>query len=408
MYLENLRTNYPKLLSRLEEDGYSAAYIASIRGMIKTILTKSGIHGWGDYYDVRRHYEAACKSEGTLIKKRTIIGAIMEFDLNGKFPDRTGSALMSRGAYYRLLPEFRKLIDNYKLSEQERGIKESSVIVKSSNASSFFLRMQEAGALQLSDITEEMIVDIFLPPEGAARINNSQKNCIAGVIRANIPFDPHACRKMLNVMPMTRRKANNVQYLTDQEAKAVLLALDDMSNSLTLRDRAVGKLAYFTGMRSSDIAMLDMSSIDWNSDIISLKQQKTSVALQVPLRAVVGNAIFDYISRERPSVECSFLFLSKNKPYRRLTDLWHTSAIIMSEAGIRQEKGDRRGFHIFRHHMATKLMNNGVSQAVIANVTGHADPDSLESYLSANIAQLRECALSIEQFPVDEEVFFSA
>ena len=408
MCFENLRTNYPKLLLRLEDDGYSKVYISSMRGMIKTILTKSSIHGWNDYNDVRQYYEATCRSEYTLIKKRTIIGAIMEFDLNSKFPDRTCSTLMKRGAYYRLFPHFRKLIDNFKLSEQERGIKESSIIVKSSNASSFFLSMQEAGATQLGDITEEMITSLFLPSEGRVQINKSKRNYIVNVIHANISFDPHACRKVLTIIPKIRGRVPNVQYLTDQEKKAVLFTLDDMSNSLTLRDRAIGKLAYFTGIRSSDIAMLDMSSIDWNRDIIALNQQKTNVALQIPLRAVVGNAIFDYITRERPSVECSSLFITKNKPYRRMTDLWNTSAIIMSVAGIRQEKGDRKGFHIFRHNMVTELMNNGVSQAVIVNVTGHADPDSLESYLSTNILQLRECALSIEQFPVDEGVFFNA
>ena len=300
------------------------------------------------------------------------------------------------------------LIDHFKASEQKRGKKESSITVESSNASSFFLKMQEAGATRLGDITEEMIIAVFLSPEGGRRMNITQRKSVANVIRSNMPLDPHACQEVLNIMPVIKRPAKNIQYLTDKEALAVLTALDDMSNQLTLRDRAIGKLAYFTGVRSSDIAAMDLSSIDWRRDVILLKQQKTSAMLEIPLRAPVGNAIYDYLAKERPPTECPALFISKNKPYRRLSDLWHTSAEIHSAAGIRQAGGDRKGLHLFRHRIATDLMGSDVPQAVIADVLGHAAPDSLEPYLSADIARLRECALSIDRFPVGGEVFCNA
>jgi len=51
------------------------------------------------------------------------------------------------------------------------------------------------------------------------------------------------------------------QYLTPQETRAILDAMDDMSNALTLRDRATGKLAYYTGLRCCDIAAMDLTSI---------------------------------------------------------------------------------------------------------------------------------------------------
>jgi len=408
MRLENLRVNYPSLISRLEANGYSANFIARVRKMVETILSESCTMGWNDYYDVLRHYESGCRSRDDIIKKRTVIGAIMEFDLNGKFPDRKPSMLVKRGAYYKLFPEFRMLIDHFKSSEQKRGKKESSIVVESSNASSFFLKMQEAGAVRLGDITEEMMVAVFLSSEGGRRMNTSQRKYIINAIRSNIPLNPHDCRKVLDIMPKTKKVAKNIQYLNDKEKNAILLALDDMSNHLTLRDRAIGKLAYFTGVRSSDITAMDLSSIDWRRDVILLKQQKTSAALEIPLRAPVGNTIYDYLAKERPLTECPALFISKNKPYRRLTSLWHTSAEIHSAAGIRQAGGDRKGLHIFRHRIATDLMDIGVPQAVIADVLGHAAPDSLEPYLSADIARLRECALSIARFTVDGEVFCNA
>lgn len=402
MFLENLRVNYPKLISHMEADGYSDDFIARMQRMVGIILADSQTMGWKSYYDVFRYYETNLNSHDSIVKKHTVIGAIMEFDLNGKYPDRKHSRLTQKNAYTRLSPEFQMLIDRYITAARDNGKKESSIKMESSNASSFLLRIQETGITRLSDVTEEIVIPLFVPPMGKPQMNSTQRKCIANVIRANIPFDPYSCRKALAAIPSVRRKTKNVQYLNDREGQAILLALDDMRNSLTLRDRAIGKLAYFTGMRSSDMAALDLSSIDWNRDLIVIKQQKTGTPLDMPLRAPVGNAIFDYLVSERPPVKCPALFITKNKPYRRLCDIWNVSAVILTEAGIRQIKGDRKGFHIFRHHLTTTLLANDVSQAVITEALGHAAPESLESYLSADISHLKECALSIVRFPIEE------
>ena len=77
----------------------------------------------------------------------------------------------------------------------------------------------------------------------------------------------------------------------------------------------------------------------------------------------------------------------------------------MQLAGIRQEQGDRKGTHIFRHHLATSLLENGIPRPVISRTLGHTAPDSLEPYLRADFVHLKECAVSIEEFPVSEGVF---
>ncbi|KKM08520.1 hypothetical protein SY88_23420, partial [Clostridiales bacterium PH28_bin88] len=132
--------------------------------------------------------------------------------------------------------------------------------------------------------------------------------------------------------------------------------------------------------------------------------------LELALTATVGNAIYDYLTNERPPVDCSILFLTQQGPYRGMesSSIWRVAARIMEKAGIRQSKGDRRGFHIFRHHLATTLLGNGVPQTVISGVLGHAVPESMETYLSADLVHLKGCALSIARFPVSEGVFADA
>lgn len=214
----------------------------------------------------------------------------------------------------------------------------------------------------------------------------------------------------MSFIPATKEVRKNIQYLTPQEAQAVLDAMDDISNTLALRDRAIGKLAYYTGLRCCDIATMELASIDWERDLIRIRQQKTEEPLELPLTATVGNAIYDYITNERPPSDCPILFLTQIGPYRGMesASIWRVAARIMEEAGIRQSKGDRRGFHVFRHHLATTLLGNGVPQAVISGALGHAAPESVEAYISADLAHLKGCALSIARFPVPEGVFADA
>lgn len=77
----------------------------------------------------------------------------------------------------------------------------------------------------------------------------------------------------------------------------------------------------------------------------------------------------------------------------------------MAKAGIRLQAGDRKGSHIFRHHAVTTMLGKGVPMPVISKAMGHTAPDSLEPYFYADFPHLKSCALSIEKYPVREEVF---
>lgn len=84
--------------------------------------------------------------------------------------------------------------------------------------------------------------------------------------------------------------------------------------------------------------------------------------------------------------------------------MWMITSVIYKAAGVWQSGGERRGAHLFRYHLATHLAAQEISQPIISEVLGHEAPESLNYYLSADIVHLRECALSIEKFPVGEEV----
>ena len=408
MNVQNLRDNYPKLISYMETNGYSKIYVDRLKREIEKILLTADSKEWSCYTDVYLEYTKISQSPDYLRNKRTIIGAIEQFDVHSRYPDgRRRNELFKRGAYPLLSPEFKSIIDYYCEAEKKRGKKVTTIYTESHNASTFFLSLQQKGMDSLVKITEEAVLSIFMSPNETLLRSCSYKKNITAVLKACIPYHPEACHRILAFLPALRETRKNIQYLTPEEIQKVKEALADGENPLTLCDKAIGMLVLYTGLRGCDIAGMTLDSIDWSRDIIHIRQQKTEFHLEIPLTAVVGNAIYDYLTSERPHTENRYLFLSQNKPYDRLKNrsIGNVAVRIMKAAGIRQSKGDRKGFHIFRHHLATALLGNGVPQPVISRTLGHTSPDSLEAYLSADFPHLKECSISIERFTVPEEVF---
>lgn len=198
----------------------------------------------------------------------------------------------------------------------------------------------------------------------------------------------------------------NIQYLTRQEYDAISHTLES-DKSVSLEDKAIMTIAMYTGLRGCDIAGLTFDSIDWNRDLIRIRQSKTQNPLILPLRAVVGNAIFDYIKYERPRCQEPYIFITVKRPYRR----YHTGNLdaicvkVMHKAGVRLSSDDRKGLHLFRHYVATSLLQSKVQQPVISATLGHASPRSLNHYLDADMEHLKGCSLDISRFPIGKEVF---
>jgi len=392
----------------MESNGYSEIYINRFRDEIAWILRNAETKQWVSYTDIYLEYTHISHSKDYLRNKRTIIGAIEQFDLYGNYPNgRRRHTLFSRGAYHLLSPEFQELIDFYCKTEEKRGKKDTTIYNESHHAASFLLALLNDGADRLEKITEEQVLSFFASKDGVLIKSCSYKKDIAAVFKAGLAWNEKDCSRILCFLPALRETRKNIQYLTSEEISKIRAALDDHENVLTLRDRAIGMLLMFTGLRACDVSGMTIDAVNWENDRIHIHQQKTKVALELPLSPIVGNAVYDYLSSERPDSCESHLFLSLTKPFTPLKSRSIGNIIkkIMKVAGIRQSHGMRKGTHIFRHHVASALLGNGIPQPVISRTLGHTAPGSLEPYLRADFIHLKECALDISKFPVAGEVF---
>jgi integrase len=191
------------------------------------------------------------------------------------------------------------------------------------------------------------------------------------------------------------RKHSVIPALKKDDEEKILNAID-RSRAIGKRNYAMVLLAMRNGLRQIDILNLKKTDIDWHKNTISLIQHKTGRPLALPLLPEVGNAISDYILNGRPSSCLPFIFLREMVPHRRLVNGYFISSKIMDKAGVRQSGEGNKGFHVYRHSLASKLLASGAPISVIANTLGHSDTDSSTVYLSTDAEHLKACALDLK------------
>ena len=195
--------------------------------------------------------------------------------------------------------------------------------------------------------------------------------------------------------PHYNRDSNLPSTYTEEEVHNTLSAID-MGNPCGKRDYAIILLISRLGLRSSDVANLRFSNIDWENDRIRLIQAKTGNQLELPLLSDVGDAIITYLKNARPKSMSDHVFLSMNSPYTEFTPsavgaLVHRHLI---KAGVHIE-GRKSGSHVLRHSLARRLLEHKIPLPVISEILGHANSETTMTYLRINIDELRKCALEV-------------
>ncbi|MDR2570573.1 MAG: tyrosine-type recombinase/integrase [Oscillospiraceae bacterium] len=183
------------------------------------------------------------------------------------------------------------------------------------------------------------------------------------------------------------------------EVNRIIAAVN--KNSLAgKRNYAMLLLGKHTGLRGIDVRELKRKDIDWERKEIHVIQHKTKRPLRLPLENIVGNAIADYIDNVRPDCECENIFVTTSAPFGPLSKAALSGVVkrTAADAGIEWEPHERKGFHSFRHAMATNLLAADVSPDMIAEVLGHASPNSTTPYYSTNSEKLQMCAMPIADF----------
>ncbi len=191
------------------------------------------------------------------------------------------------------------------------------------------------------------------------------------------------------------RQAQVRDVLATEDVERVLAAVDQ-SRAVGRRDYAVLLLAIRYGMRPSDIRQLRLDDVQWRRGLIAIRQAKTGRPLTLPLLPEIAEALAAYLRYGRPQAAAREIFVRHRAPFAPFVPTNNLAAIVRPHfrlTGLDQRAG-RRGLYVFRHTLASGLLDAGCSIKSIADVLGHHSTDTTMEYATVNLAALRRVALS--------------
>ncbi|MBK8295319.1 MAG: tyrosine recombinase [Solirubrobacterales bacterium] len=173
------------------------------------------------------------------------------------------------------------------------------------------------------------------------------------------------------------------------EQMATLLNRVPARTPLEMRDRAMLELAYSCGLRSEEVISIEVDSLDFDSEQISVVG-KGSRHRRLPMGEPAQRAVEAYLARGRPSLVSDrgekALFLSRNGRRLSPSDVTRRLAIWVREAagtgGISP--------HALRHSFATHLLEGGADLRTIQELLGHSSISTTQVYTHLDAARLRD------------------
>ncbi|MGD0919638.1 MAG: site-specific integrase [Thermodesulfobacteriota bacterium] len=180
------------------------------------------------------------------------------------------------------------------------------------------------------------------------------------------------------------------KYLEPKQVEHLLQSVDQTTRS-GLRDYAILLLLARLGLRGAEVVNLELGDIDWEAGTITVRG-KGKWYNRLPIPQDVGEAIVKYLRYGRPKCSCRRVFIRTVAPYRELLSSAATHDIVenyLARAGLHP---DRKGTHLLRHSLATRMIRGGNTLDEIGDILGHQFHSSTEIYAKVAITSLRALA----------------
>ncbi|MCE9561783.1 MAG: site-specific tyrosine recombinase XerC [Planctomycetes bacterium] len=178
--------------------------------------------------------------------------------------------------------------------------------------------------------------------------------------------------------------------LTASEAEQVINRAD-VQEPLGLRDRAILETFYSTGIRRMELINLCPADVDAERGTIHVRRGKGNKDRFVPIGDRAAAWVDRYARQVRPrllvgEVSQGRLFLTHlGKPFK--TD--QMSALVKKYIDA-AELGKTGSCHLFRHTVATLMLENGADVRFVQAMLGHAELNTTAIYTQVSIRKLKE------------------
>ena len=287
-----------------------------------------------------------------------------------------------------LAPGFREHLSD------ERGLRPDTLVGYEHHMRVFERFLQSAAITDLSTLTPA-IVNRFLI-DSTSGLEPCSRQARAGALRVLLRY---LRRQGILTSDLSRAVPRGRTYKQAAIPRAIpwsdierVLASVDRRSACGKRDFAVLMLLATYGLRSQEIAAMELSAIDWPRSRFHVLGRKAGNSTTYPLAAPVGEAIIDYLRNARPQCTDRHLFVSLSAPFRGVGH-WAISrraSVYLRRAGIRIR---RPGSHTFRHSCVQRLVEADMPFKQIGDYLGHRSDAATQVYAKVAIHKLRALTL---------------
>lgn len=203
----------------------------------------------------------------------------------------------------------------------------------------------------------------------------------------------------LELPKLEKRLPRTILSVEDVEQ---VLALPDLTTLQGIRDRALMELLWSTGLRRGEVATLDVYSVDGSRKTVTVRQGKGRKDRIVPIGNRALRWIAHYVQAVRPqllvSPDIRALFVALDGVAGLTANgITHLVGHYIRASGI----APWGSCHLFRHAMATQMLENGADIRWIQAMLGHASVESTQIYTQVSIKALS--AVHASMHPAERE-----
>lgn len=175
--------------------------------------------------------------------------------------------------------------------------------------------------------------------------------------------------------------------LSAPEAERIL-ALPDLSTPLGLRDRAMLELLYATGVRRAELSALATFDLDLERRALMVREGKGRKDRMIPTGERAALWCERYLDEARPELarepDNGVLFLSVTGLAVHPEELSRLVSAYVRESGV----GKPGSCHLFRHTMATLMLEGGADIRYVQQMLGHSNIASTQIYTRVSLRKL--------------------
>jgi len=171
-----------------------------------------------------------------------------------------------------------------------------------------------------------------------------------------------------------------------------VLARCERHTSVGRRNYAILLLLARLGLRAGEVVAMTLDDIDWKEGRLTVRGKGGQWA-DMPLPATVGKAIAAYLQLGRPRCASRRLFIREHAPRLGIANSSTISTLVkraLAQAGV---ESAHTGAHVFRHSLATEMLQHGASLGEIGQLLRHQRPDTTQIYAKVDLSALRQLAL---------------